>query len=91
VDGIDSAQIERASGSNVDHGELLRRLVAMLDRPLASGWCVFGWAVASIVFIGLVAILRGPSKVDSIESVYSTWAVANGHLACAYPPGSPYH
>jgi hypothetical protein len=63
----------------------------MLDRPLAFGWCVVGWVVASLVFIGLVGLFGGPSQVDAIESIFSTWAIANGHAACAYPPGAPYH
>ena len=91
VNRNDSTRLERASGPGVSDGCLLRYLASTLDRPLASGWCVVGWVVASILFIGLVGVLGGPSRVDSIESVYSTWAVANGHLACAYPPGGPYH
>jgi hypothetical protein len=91
VNRKNSTGLELASGQSVSNGGFLRYLASTLDRPLASGWCVVGWVVASILFIGLVGVLGGPSRVDSIESVYSTWAVANGHLACAYPPGGPYH
>jgi len=91
VSRMASTRLERESGPGSSDGVLLRNIAATLDRPLASGWCVVGWIVASAVFIGLVGILGGPSRVDSIESVYSTWAVANGHFACAYPPDGPYH
>ena len=91
VEIADSTRPERASGLGVGDRTLLSYLTAGLDRPLALGWCVVGWVVASIVFLGLIGLLGGPSRVDAIESIYSTWAVANGHLACAYPPGAPYH
>lgn len=91
VNRTDSALLERATGPRESDRTLLGHLTSTLNRPLASGWCAVGWVVASLVFIGIVRLLGGPGRVDAIESVYSTWAVANGHLACAYPPGSPYH
>ena len=91
VEIADSTRPERTSGPSVGDRTLLSYLTSALDRPLASGWCVVGWVVASVVFIGLVGLLGGPSRVDAVESMFSTWAVANGHLACAYPPGAPYH
>jgi hypothetical protein len=51
-----------------------------LERPLAGWTCVLGWCAATAV-----QVLGGPSTVDSIESVYSTWAIAHGHFACAFP------
>ena len=91
VKTADFTRPERASGPSVGDRTLVSYLAAALDRPLAFGWCVVGWVVASIVFIGLVGLLGGPSRVDAIESIYSTWAVSHGHFACAYPPGAPYH
>lgn len=32
----------------------------------------------------MVHLLGGASTVDSVESVYSTWAIAHGHVACAF-------
>lgn len=57
-----------------------------LDRPLSDLGCVLSWIGSSIVFVGMVAALGGPTSNDSSESIYSTWAIAHGRLACAYPP-----
>lgn len=62
-----------------------------LDRPLASIWCVIGWLGASVVFYGLVGLLGGPAEGDASESVYSTWSIAHGDLACAYPHLGTFH
>jgi hypothetical protein len=58
------------------------------DRPLSQRWCVVGWLSAAAVFFGLIQLLGGVSQNDAFESVFSTWAIAHGHLSCAYPPGS---
>jgi hypothetical protein len=58
-----------------------------LDQPLSAWWCAIGWLAAVAVFMGLVRLLGGPAQVDAAESIYSTWAIAHGSLACAYPPG----
>jgi hypothetical protein len=47
--------------------------------------CVLGWAVATALFFGLVAILGGPTSNDASESFYSTWALAHGDATCVYP------
>jgi hypothetical protein len=65
-------------------------LSSWLNRPLSGGKCFLGWAAATVVFLGCVRLLGGPAYIDASESAYSTWAIAHGHLACAYPPGSPY-
>jgi hypothetical protein len=65
-------------------------LSSWLDRPLSGGKCFLGWVAATVVFLGWVRLFGGPAYIDASESVYSTWAIAHGHLACAYPPGSPY-
>ncbi len=62
-----------------------------LDRPLSNAWCLASWIGASGVFIGLATLLGGPTEGDAAESVYSTWSIAHGYLACAYPPSGVYH
>jgi len=44
--------------------------------------------VATAIFFGIVALLGGPSQSDASESLYATWAIAHGSIACAYPPAS---
>jgi hypothetical protein len=56
-----------------------------LDRPLSPAWCAAGWLLATVLFAGLVAATGGPGTIDSSESIYTTWAIAHGQLACAYP------
>jgi hypothetical protein len=46
---------------------------------------VAGWLVATALFVGLAAVTGGPGNIDSSESIYSTWAIAHGQFACAYP------
>jgi hypothetical protein len=58
-----------------------------LDQPLSGLWCAAGWCVASAIFVGFIVILGGPSGGDSVQSTYSTWAIAHGHLSCAFPSG----
>jgi hypothetical protein len=65
-------------------------LWASLDQPLPGWACFLGWCAATGIFVLLVVVLGGPSTVDSVESVYSTWAVAHGHLACAFPANNTY-
>ena len=60
-----------------------------LNRPVSGGLCVVGWIVSIGLFVGLVATFAGPSTVDVGESVYSTWAIAHGQVACAYPSVAP--
>jgi hypothetical protein len=56
-----------------------------LSRPLSFWWCAFGWLTATAVFVGLTQLLGGPAQGDADESLYSTWAIAHGHLSCSYP------
>src|ERR1700722_6579767 len=52
-----------------------------------SGWvCLSGWIISSAIFIGAVALFGGPSQNDAAETLYETWALAHGKVACAYPP-----
>ena len=62
-------------------------LGAWLDKPLAGGWCMLGWVVATALFVALATLSGGPGRVDAAESVYSTWAVAHGQLSCRVPFG----
>jgi hypothetical protein len=55
-----------------------------LDRPLSRRQCQIGWLFAIIVFLALTALIGGPVQGDASVSVYSTWLIAHGHLACAY-------
>ena len=59
-----------------------------LDGPQSGLVCVAGWLLATAIFCGMVALLGGPTQSDSSESLYATWSIAHGHLACAYPPAS---
>lgn len=61
------------------------RIWSWLVTPLSSLSCVLGWCAATALFVGIVAVLGGPSRIDSPETVYGTWAIAHGQLACAYP------
>jgi hypothetical protein len=58
---------------------------ASLDQPLPEWACILGWCGATGLFILLIVVLGGPSNIDSVESMYSTWAIAHGHFSCALP------
>ena len=62
-----------------------------LDRPLSNFWCVMSWLGATAAFLGLSGGLGGPTESDAAESVYSTWSIAHGNLACAYPLARSHH
>ncbi len=84
---------EQPQSTLVEEGPLGRSaaLTSWLDRPLSRPACVVGWAFATAVFMALVRIVGGPSEGDAGESLYSTWAIAHGHLSCAYPPATTFH
>jgi hypothetical protein len=54
-------------------------------------WCAISWIGASALFYGLVGLLGGPVEGDASETVYSTWSIGHGDLACAYPHLGVYH
>ena len=58
----------------------------VLDKPQSGLMCVSSWILSSAIFIGAVALFGGPSMADASESLYATWAIAHGKIACAYPP-----
>src|ERR1700688_4657679 len=63
-------------------------LVLWLDRPRSQKWCVASWVVATAVFSGVTTLLGGLTQLDALLSTYSSWLIAHGNVACAYPPGS---
>jgi hypothetical protein len=67
------------------------RVVEWLNRPLSAPGCLIGWCCALGVFIGFTSLLGGPTEFDAALSVYSTWAIANGHLACSYVHVTRFH
>ena len=66
-------------------------LSSWLNKPIRRLWGPIGWIGSTSLFIGLIAILGGPSESDASESAYATWAIAHGHLACAYPTATTVH
>jgi hypothetical protein len=80
--------IERLMSKAREPGSAWR---SWLDRSLSGWWCAFGWLAATVVFMGLVRLCGGPSEGDLNESAYSTWAIAHGQIACAYPPATSFH
>jgi hypothetical protein len=64
---------------------VLRVNNSWLYRPLSGRWCALAWLAATAIFVGLVRFHGGPAQGDTAESAYSTWAIAHGHFACAYP------
>ena len=77
---------------NVRAGDRLFAAVASwLIRPLSDLACLIGWIFSSIVFLGLTSFVGGPAEGDAAVSVYSTWAIAHGRLACAYPATTTFH
>jgi hypothetical protein len=61
--------------------------IRWLDRPITNIECLLSWLISTVVWFALVGLLGGPTEGDAAESVYSTWSIAHGSLACAYPPG----
>lgn len=68
-----------------------RSVIEWLNRPLSTARCFIGWCCAFGIFIGFTSLLGGPTEFDAALSVYSTWAVANGHLACSYVQVTHFH
>lgn len=61
---------------------------AWLDEPIEEWKCAAGWILSLALFVGLVALLGGPTESDSTTSIFSTWAIAHGEFSCAYPHAS---
>ena len=59
-----------------------------LDRPLSNWSCALGWLIALAIFVGFTTLFGGLTQLDALLSTYSSWFIAHGNFACAYPPGS---
>jgi hypothetical protein len=68
-----------------------RGVVEWLNRPLSAPLRFVGWCCALVVFIGFTSLLGGPTEFDAALSVYSTWAIASGHMACSYVHVTRFH
>ena len=77
--------------SSSDSGiHMMSARTSWLDRPLSNRWCALGWILATVEFVSMTLLLGGPSKADASLSAPSTWAIAHGIPACAYPAaGTP--
>jgi hypothetical protein len=51
---------------------------------------VLGWLIALALFVGLTSLFGGLTQLDALLSTYSSWFIAHGNFACAYPPGSSH-
>ena len=69
----------------IDDAQWLPKFTHELNRPLSELVCVLGWLASTGLFVALIAVFSGPSHIDTQESVYSTWAIQHGQIACAYP------
>jgi hypothetical protein len=58
-----------------------------LVRPLSKWWCALGWLSATALFVCIVQVLGGPSSGDADETTVSSWPIAHGQFACAFPKG----
>ncbi len=61
----------------------------LLSRPVPGAVCLLAWCLATVLFIGLIAAVGGPTGNDATESAYSTWAIEHGRFSCSYPPITP--
>ncbi len=53
---------------------------------LRPAWILAATLGAVGLYVAVIRLLGGIGEGDAAVSVYSTWAIAHGHLACAYPP-----
>jgi len=64
------------------------RVTSWLARPVSLWGCVIGWIVATAVYVTICTIVGMSTEGDARVSVFIGWALAHGHFACGYPPGS---
>jgi hypothetical protein len=62
------------------------KVAAILGRPITGLQAILGWMLATAVFFITTDFLGGPVESDSAQSIYSTWSIEHGNLACAFPP-----
>jgi hypothetical protein len=65
----------------------LSNVVAWLERPISTTWCVVGWILATAIFVTTTLIAGIPAGGDATASSYISWALAHGHYSCGFPPG----
>jgi hypothetical protein len=85
--GAGSGAESDGSPSLVGDSAVVTKVAGWLDHPISSSSCLLGWCIATAMFVGLVAALGGPARNDTYQSVFSTWAIAHGQIACAFPSG----
>ena len=83
--GLAPAKPSQSGPITPNGSQWLPSLTDKLNRPLSVWLCVLGWLASMGLFVALVGLLAGPSSLDSQESIYGTWAIAHGEIACAYP------
>ncbi len=79
--------------SSDSHGRARSTENSWLERRLSTLWCTVGWLAATAVFIEAVhgfSFSGAPSSGDVYESLFSTYSIAHGNLACAYPASNVY-
>ena len=92
-EGRDTSSRRGDFGLKLAHQQIKQptgRIFEILDRPISDPSCLVGWVVASAVYLWITSFLGGPIEGDAAESAYSTWSIAHGNLACAYPPASSF-
>jgi len=88
------ASFESHTGSSVEDSYIRKvkasvsARVLHLDSSIAGIWIPMAWLGATILFVLVIRLFGGPTTADSYVSVNSTWAIAHGNIACAFPPSS---
>lgn len=60
------------------------------NRPLSRTWCIVGWLIATVIFVGGTQQLGGVTSGDASDSVNTAWSIAHGMTSCGYAPGNQY-
>ena len=64
------------------------RLAKWLMRPLSVQWCLVGWLCVVALMIVIATLWGGPTSADATAPDNTTWLIAHGNFACAYPPAA---
>jgi hypothetical protein len=62
-----------------------------MGTEISSTSCVLGWIVATGLFLLFARLSGGPAWADGSLSLYSTWSIAHGEFACAFPSVTAAH
>jgi len=57
----------------------------LLSHAASFRWRALGILGSTAAFFAAMGFLGGPIEGDASESVYTTWSIAHGRFACAYP------